>query len=75
MVEEQCGFRKGRNCTDAIFTVQQIMEKRKERNLPLYIHTYIYADIHTYILTIIPSIQSLHILAIEYGKCQIEQYN
>jgi len=27
MVEEQCGFRKGRNCTDAIFTVQQIIEK------------------------------------------------
>ena len=29
MVEEQCDFRKGRSCTDAIFTVQQIMEKRK----------------------------------------------
>ena len=29
MVEEQCGFRKGRSCTDAIFTVQQIMEKGK----------------------------------------------
>jgi hypothetical protein len=26
MVEEQCGFRKGRSCTDAIFTVQQLME-------------------------------------------------
>ena len=25
MVEEQCGFRKGRNCTDAIFTVQRII--------------------------------------------------
>ena len=36
MVEEQCGFRKGRSCTDAIFTVQQIMEKRKEQNLPLF---------------------------------------
>ena len=36
MVEEQCGFRKGRNCIDAIFTVQQIMEKRKEHNLPLF---------------------------------------
>ena len=35
MVEEQCGFRKGRSCTDAIFTVQQTMEKRKEHNLPL----------------------------------------
>jgi len=31
MLEEQCGFRKGRSCTDAIFTVQQIIEKRKEQ--------------------------------------------
>ena len=31
MVEEQCGFRKGRSFTDAIFTVQQIIEK-KEKN-------------------------------------------
>ena len=37
MVEEQCGFRKGRSCTDAIFTVQQIMDKRKEHNLPLFL--------------------------------------
>jgi retron-type reverse transcriptase len=37
MIEEQWGFRKGRSCTDAIFTVQQIIEKRKEHNLPLYI--------------------------------------
>ena len=29
MIEEQCGFRKGSSCTDAIFTVQQIIEKRK----------------------------------------------
>ena len=36
MVEKQCGFRKGRSCTDAIFTVQQIIEKRKEHNLPLF---------------------------------------
>jgi hypothetical protein len=36
MVEEQCGFRKGRSCTDAIFTVQQITEKRKH-NLPLFL--------------------------------------
>ena len=27
MVEEQCGFRKGHSCTDAIFTLQQIIEK------------------------------------------------
>src|SRR5215469_14575369 len=32
MVDEQCAFRKGRSCTDAIFTVQQIIEKRKEHN-------------------------------------------
>jgi retron-type reverse transcriptase len=37
MVEEQCGFRKGRSCTDAIFTMQQLMEKRKEHNLPLFL--------------------------------------
>jgi hypothetical protein len=37
MVAEQCGFRKGRSCTDAIFTVQQIIEKRKEQNLPLFL--------------------------------------
>jgi len=37
MVEKQCGFRMGRSCTDAIFTVQQIMEKRKEHNLPLFL--------------------------------------
>jgi len=34
MVQGQCGFRKGRSSTDAIFTVQQIMQKRKEHNLP-----------------------------------------
>ena len=37
MVEEQCGFRNGRSFTDAIFTVQQINEKRKEHNLPLFL--------------------------------------
>ena len=37
MVEEQCGFRKGRSCTNAIFTVQQIIEKMKEHNLPLFL--------------------------------------
>ena len=37
MVEEQCGFRKGRSCTDAIFTVQQLMEKRKEHNLQIFL--------------------------------------
>jgi len=37
MVEEQCGFRKGLSCTDAVFTVQQIIEKRKEHKLPLFL--------------------------------------
>jgi len=37
MAEEQCGFRKGRSCTGAIFTVQQIIDKRKEHNLPLFL--------------------------------------
>ena len=37
IVEEQCGFRKGRSCTDAIFVMQQIIEKRKEHNLPLFL--------------------------------------
>ena len=37
MVEEQCGFRKGSSCTNAIFMVQQIIEKRKEHNLPLFL--------------------------------------
>jgi hypothetical protein len=29
IVEEQCGFRKGCSCTDTIFTVQQIIDKKK----------------------------------------------
>ena len=37
IVEEECGFRKGRSRTDAIFTVQQIMVKREENNLPLFL--------------------------------------
>jgi len=37
MVEEQRGFRKGHSCTDAIFTVQQIIEIKKEHNLPLFL--------------------------------------
>ena len=37
MVEEQYGLKKGRSCTDAIFTVLQIIEKRKERNLPRFL--------------------------------------
>jgi len=29
MEEEECGFRRGRICTDAILMVQQVIEKRK----------------------------------------------
>jgi hypothetical protein len=36
MEEEQCGFRKERNCTDAIFTMQQIIEEKK-RTQPTFI--------------------------------------
>jgi hypothetical protein len=35
--EEQCGQRKGRRCTDATFTIQQLLEKRKEFNLPIFL--------------------------------------
>jgi hypothetical protein len=31
------GFRRGRSCTDAIFSLQQILEKRREFNLPTYL--------------------------------------
>jgi sorting nexin-29 len=31
------GFRKGRSCTDAIFSLKQILEKRRELNLPTYL--------------------------------------
>jgi hypothetical protein len=37
MLEEQCGFRKRRSFTNALFTVQQVIEKRKEHNLPLFL--------------------------------------
>jgi len=37
MAQEPCGFRKGHSCTDAIFTVQQIMEKGREHNLLLFL--------------------------------------
>jgi hypothetical protein len=37
IVKEQCDFINGCICTDDIFTVQQIIEKRKEHNLPLFL--------------------------------------
>jgi len=41
MVEEQCGFRKGRSCTYAIFTVQQIMEKEKNTTYRYFFYSYL----------------------------------
>jgi hypothetical protein len=35
--EEQMGFRKGRSCTDAIFTLKQVIEKRIEHNCETHI--------------------------------------
>lgn len=35
--EEQCGFRKGRSCSDCVFIIQQLIQKRREFNLPTYI--------------------------------------
>ena len=40
IAEKLCGFRKGRTCTVGIFTVQQIIENRKEHNLPLFFFIY-----------------------------------
>lgn len=36
-IEDQSGFRAGRSCLDNIFVLQQVMERRKERNLPTHI--------------------------------------
>ena len=58
MVEEECGFMKGRSCTDAIFTVQQIIEKRKEDNFPLFLSFIDYeqaASVLMYIILILMS--------------------
>ena len=34
--ESQCGFRRGRSCTDMIFMVRQLAEKATERNAMQY---------------------------------------
>ena len=35
--ENQCGFRKGRGCTDAVFTVKIALMKRREHNLETWV--------------------------------------
>jgi uncharacterized alpha-E superfamily protein len=35
--EEQCAFRKGRISTDCIFIMEQLIQERREFNLPTYI--------------------------------------
>ena len=35
--EEENGFRRWRSCSDCIFIMQQIMQKRRQFNLPMYI--------------------------------------
>ena len=34
LIKEQCGFRRGRSCS--IFILQQLIQKRREFNLPIY---------------------------------------
>ena len=34
--ESQCGFRKGRGCTDMIFVARQLVEKCREHNDALF---------------------------------------
>lgn len=36
-MEEQSGFRAGRSCTDNVFVLQQILEKRISRNLSTHL--------------------------------------
>ncbi|KAJ4450607.1 hypothetical protein ANN_02033 [Periplaneta americana] len=35
--EEQAGFRKGRSCSDNVFIIKRLIEKRREFNLPTYL--------------------------------------
>lgn len=36
-IEEQSGFHAGRSCIDSIFVLEQLIEKRKARNLPTHL--------------------------------------
>jgi Reverse transcriptase (RNA-dependent DNA polymerase). len=39
LIEEQCGFRRGRSCSDWVFILQQLMQKRRELNLSTYFYS------------------------------------
>ena len=41
LLESQCGFRRGRSCTDMIFMVRQLAEKVTEHNTKQY-----FVDLH-----------------------------
>lgn len=36
MAEQRCGFKKGRPCIDSVFTIKQIIEKRRKFNFKTY---------------------------------------
>ncbi|XP_030855774.1 uncharacterized protein LOC115929847 [Strongylocentrotus purpuratus] len=38
LTEEQCGFRSLRGTTDAVFVVRQIIEKTRERRIPIHLN-------------------------------------
>ena len=35
--ESQCGFRPGRGCTDAVFTIKMALKKRQEHGLESWV--------------------------------------
>ena len=37
LAESQCGFRKGRRCTDMVFCARQLVEKTQEHKKQLYV--------------------------------------
>ena len=45
--ESQYGFRAGRDTVDAIFIVRQIIEKAKEKRIPLHFHFIDFNPIYT----------------------------